>query len=523
MDFMFCHSLVIGGGIAGLRAAIELSRFGDVVIVNKGAPLEGSSGQAQGGVAVAIQDPKDIEIHFQDTLRAGKGLCREEAVRVLVEEGPQRIQELISWGACFDRIGEEFAFAKEGAHQKGRILRAKGDSTGEEMMVTLLNHVKKFPLISRMDNMFSMDLIIHDGRCIGATLLNQETQRQQIIFSRITVLATGGVGQLYWRTTNPGVATGDGMAMAARGGALLEDMEFVQFHPTSLLLPGAPPFLLSEAMRGEGAILRNQEGAPFMKKFHPDAEMAPRDVVARAIWQEMQNSGTPCVFLDVTHLSKDFIKGRFPKIYQTCLSYGLDIVEQMIPVAPSMHFMMGGMKVSVDGSSSVEGLFGAGEVACVGVHGANRLASNSLLEGLVFGKKVGDFAGQASENLALPAKDQLKKIQKTLLSGGEVNEISNAEISSIRKDLQQTMWEGIGIVRDQKGIERTLSFIQKWEWILKGTYQNQPKLELKNLLLLGKCISTASLLREESVGAHSRKDSNLRWVQSNCTVEVLIS
>ncbi|HSN05399.1 MAG TPA: FAD-binding protein, partial [Nitrospira sp.] len=294
--------LVVGSGVAGLRAALELSRKGRVIMLTKGHPLQSNSIYAQGGVAVALSEEDDVAIHYTDTLKAGHGLCRQEAVRVLVEEGPERIQELIRWGAKFDKAGGKFAFAREAAHSRSRILRARGDATGNEMVRALMAQAGRQKRIRRLDYHFTVDLVVEQGRCCGAVVLDEASGKQFILPAKAVVLSTGGAGQIYARTTNPPNATGDGMAMAFRAGAMLQDMEFVQFHPTSLYLPSSPPFLLSEAMRGEGGQLRNNKGELFMQRYHPLGALAPRDIVARAIWAEMATTRARHVYLDVTHL-----------------------------------------------------------------------------------------------------------------------------------------------------------------------------------------------------------------------------
>ncbi|HEY5599333.1 MAG TPA: L-aspartate oxidase, partial [Candidatus Manganitrophaceae bacterium] len=391
--------LVIGGGVAGLRAAFGASRYGKVILLNKGLKSESNSQFAQGGIAAALnEDEEGVQSHYQDTLDAGRGLCREAAVKALVEEGPQRIHELIAWGAKFDKIGAEFALAKEGAHSRRRILRAKGDATGHEIVRALKSKARKQKNISIRNGYFTVDLLMEGAVCRGAWALDERRGLPALFLAERVILATGGAGQVYRRTTNPPVATGDGIAMALRAGAVLEDMEFFQFHPTSLALPSAPSFLLSEAMRGEGAILRDGEGKPFMDRYHPDAELAPRDLVTRAIWDKMLHGDRPHVFLDLTHLNASFVRERFPKIYATCLRYGVDITKEPIPVAPSAHYLIGGVKTDLFGETTLQRLWAVGEVACVGVHGANRLASNSLLEGLVFGARAADSAGRMKKS-----------------------------------------------------------------------------------------------------------------------------
>ncbi|MFQ5949919.1 MAG: L-aspartate oxidase, partial [Nitrospiria bacterium] len=392
--------LIIGGGIAGLRAAIAAAQYGKVVILNKGLKNESSSEFAQGGVAAALSEEGEaIQSHYQDTVEAGRGLCREDAVSILVEEGPQRVRELIAWGATFDKAGNGFALTREGAHRQNRILRAKGDATGNEIVKTLHRVIENRQNISIRNGHFAMDLFLapekarengQEDICRGAWVLDERKGRPLLFLAQAVILATGGAGQVYQKTTNPLVATGDGIGLALSSGAEVEDMEFFQFHPTALSLPGAPSFLLSEAMRGEGAVLRNAEGRRFMDGYHPDAELAPRDIVTRAVLDEMHRGKTQCVFLDLTHLDPVFTRGRFPKIDATCLRYGIDMTREQIPVAPSAHYLMGGVKTNLFGESRVPRLYAVGEAACTGVHGANRLASNSLLEGLVFGALVGE-------------------------------------------------------------------------------------------------------------------------------------
>jgi L-aspartate oxidase len=438
--------LVIGSGVAGLRAALELSREGHVIMLTKGHPLQSNSIYAQGGVAVALSEEDDVAIHLTDTLKAGHGLCRPEAVRVLVEEGPARIQELIRWGAKFDKTGGKFAFAREAAHSRSRILRARGDATGNEMVRALMAQVARQKRIQRLDYHFTVDLVVEDGRCCGAVVLDESSSKQFIVPAKAVVLSTGGAGQIYARTTNPPNATGDGMAMAFRAGAMLQDMEFVQFHPTALYLPSSPPFLLSEAMRGEGGQLRNNKGELFMQRYHPLGALAPRDIVSRAIWAEMAATRAHHVYLDVTHLGAEFIKRRFPTIYATCLRYDIDITEEWIPVSPSAHYMMGGVWTDLNGATSLPGLFAAGEVACSGVHGANRLASNSLLEGLVFGMRAAVAAIAFGQRHALPDlsahEDRLRQRVPGTLEDAE----------KLRSSLRRTMWGQVGVIRSRESL-----------------------------------------------------------------------
>ena len=497
--------LVIGSGVAGLRAAIGLSRAGRVLILTKGSPAEGSSIYAQGGVAVASEED-DIALHRDDTLRAGKGLCREAAVQVLVEEGPARIQELIGWGACFDKAGEGYAFAREAAHSRDRIMRAGGDATGTEMVRALLGQARSLPQIAWRDHHFTVDLLKDgEGRCNGALVLDESSGTVRQVKARAVVLSTGGAGQIYARTTNPSVATGDGIAMAYRAGAIVEDMEFVQFHPTALYLPATPQFLLSEAMRGEGGILRNITGEAFMKRYHEMAEMAPRDIVSRAIWNEMVATSARHVYLDVTHLNPGFIRERFPTIYATCLRYDVDITEEMIPVCPSAHFMMGGVWTDTHGATSVPGLFAAGEVSCSGVHGANRLASNSLLEGLVFGARAAESAADYAVRLG-SSRDgaAARKAATSMLPAEERSD--QLAMEKLLNSLRRLMWAKVGIIRNREGLQSAIAQLEKWEERLKGRCQTRRELEIQNMVTVGRLVAMAALQRAHSLGAHFRSD-----------------
>ena len=493
--------LVIGSGVAGLRAAIELARHGRVVMLTKGHPLESNSSYAQGGVAVALSEEDDVAIHLTDTLKAGHGLCRKEAVRILVEEGPDRIQELIQWGARFDKIGGKFAFAREAAHSRSRILRARGDATGNEMVRVLMGQARSHKNIHWFGRHFTVDLVVTNGACRGALVLNETSGERFILPARAVVLTTGGSGQVYARTTNPPNATGDGMAMAYRAGATLQDMEFVQFHPTALYLPSSPPFLLSEAIRGEGGRLRNIQGELFMGRYHPAAELAPRDIVARAIWSEMAATRSRHVYLDVTHLSATFIKGRFPTIYSTCLRYDIDMTEEWIPVSPSAHYQMGGVLTDTDGASTLPGLFAAGEVACSGVHGANRLASNSLLEGLVFGERAARAAtafaaGHQGDQGVLPSIHDV--------DGGPPAHLDDAD--KLRSSLRRVMWGKVGLIRTADSLARAIAQLCKWERLVSRPFAVRQDLEVKNMVQVARCIAEAALWRENSVGAHYRAD-----------------
>ncbi len=501
MEKEYTDYLVIGSGVAGLRAAIELARYGNVLVVTKDVPTESSTEYAQGGIAVAISDEDEVGIHLEDTLKAGDGLCKEEAVKVLVEEGPERIAELISWGAEFDKEGTKLAFTKEAAHSKKRILHAHGDSTGKELERVLLSKVRTLNSVRKYPFAFTIDLIVHEGRCLGAHMLREG--RIVNLFAHATVLATGGAGQLFERTTNPAVATGDGMAIAFRAGAVLEDMEFIQFHPTSLFVPGAPNFLLSEAMRGEGAVLKNINGELFMKNYHPAAELAPRDIVSRAIISEMVRTKSSHVYLDLTHLDKELVKKRFPRIGQTCRIYGIDITENPIPVSPAAHYIMGGVSTDLNGATSLKGLYAAGEVACTGVHGANRLASNSLLEGLVFGARAGGAAASAG----MEAQDEAGRSYEPeiMYRSSDVGH-EGADIRAIRKALQKLMWGRVGIIRCAESLSIAKDRLLEWSPLVEGGSSSRDEQELKNMLTVAGLITEAAIERKGSVGAHFRSD-----------------
>ncbi len=496
--------LIIGGGVAGLRAAIELARHGEVLVVTKDAPTESSSEYAQGGVAVALSDEDEISIHFDDTIKAGDGLCLRKAVGTLVEEGPTRIRELIQWGAAFDKEGAKLAFTQEAAHSKRRILHAQGDSTGREIIRALTEKVRSTGRVSVLDFAFTRDLIVRDRRCTGAVVCQQKLKKVLVISARGVILATGGAGRIYERTTNPEVATGDGMAMAWRVGAALMDMEFVQFHPTALFLDHAPQFLLSEAMRGEGGVLRNIHGQCFMEKYHPARELAPRDVVTRAIHSEMIATESSHVSLDMTHLNAEYLMKRFPRIYATCKDLGVDITQAPIPVSPAAHYIMGGVKTDLWAATSVPGLFAAGETACTGVHGANRLASNSLLEGLVFGARAGvaaaRYARKQKDASALAPYASAKQGVKKNASGPAL------KIDTLRASLRRLMWNSVGIIRNKKDLTAAMKQLRAWDRQTQNLSPKRDLFELKNMITTAQLITRSALLREGSVGAQFRSD-----------------
>lgn len=488
--------LVVGAGIAGLRAAIELAEAGTVLVLAKREITDSNTQLAQGGIAVALSDEDEISLHLQDTLQAGDGLCNPVAAKVLVEDAPARIEELIQWGTEFDRQGTRLTFGREGAHSRNRILHAHGDSTGREILRALYAKAGTVNRIAVHEFEFSTALIVEDGKVRGVHLIDSAGEQQAVRASAV-LLATGGLGQLYRNTTNPEVATGDGVAMAFRAGAEVSDMEFIQFHPTALYLKKAPRFLLSEALRGEGAYLRNMEWQRFMPKYHPMAELAPRDVVARAITHELEVSRAkdPVVYLDLTHLDAEHVKSRFPRIYATCLKHNIDLTTDLIPIRPAAHYAMGGVRSDLDGRATIPGLYVAGEVACTGVHGANRLASNSLLEGLVFGARAGK-----------KMRDELRPHRKVAnvhraASNGPVETLKE----EIIQEIQELMWRDVGIVRTGAGLKRAIEELEKIRARVAHP-KTRRAYEAQNLWLAGTLVARSALAREESRGAHYRID-----------------
>lgn len=481
--------IVLGSGVAGLRAAIELANHGHVIVLTKERLDESNTEYAQGGVAVALSDDDEIDLHIEDTLIAGAGLCDEKAVRVLVEEGPKYITQLIEWGAQFDRDGEELAFTREAAHSRNRILHARGDSTGREIVRAMIAHARTKPNLQLLAHAATISLIVEDGRCVGVRYIDPNESLLREMRARAVVIATGGAGQLFSQTTNPSVATGDGMAMAYAAGAMMCDLEFVQFHPTALALPDAPRFLLSEALRGEGGILRNHDGKAFAKNYDDRAELAPRDIVARAIVAEMERTHTRWMYLDLTHLKSTFLRDRFPKIFTTCLQYGLDLTKDQLPVSPAVHYVMGGVRSDTHGRSTLPGLFVAGEVSCTGVHGANRLASNSLLEGLVFGARAG--AAAIADDLPAPDQTEVESVEFDLAQW-RLDPHTKSRV-------QELMWRKVGLLR--RGTEMQAAIAELATLVTTNINQRT-----RNFATLAKLMAEAALWREESRGGHYRED-----------------
>lgn len=487
--------IVVGSGIAGLYTALLARGQGSVLILTKAGINDCNTKHAQGGIAAAIGVGDSPELHYQDTIAAGAGLCDEEAVRILVDEGPDRIADLINFGVHFDTMDGEVALTREAAHSVPRILHSGGDATGEHIETTL-SRLARLAEIVILEYSLVNEIIVEDGVARGVRSLDIRTGVTEEFRSQAVILATGGSGQLYNFTTNPDIATGDGIPLAYNAGAEVTDMEFFQFHPTALRLPGVTPFLISEAVRGEGGILRNADGKRFMLDYDPQGELAPRDVVARGIVAEMKKTGSDRVFLDVTHLNPRKVTARFPHIFRFCYVNGLDITKSYIPVSPAAHYMMGGVRTSEWGETNIAGLFASGETASTGVHGANRLASNSLLEVVVFAKRIVD---RVREGNVVPYPSD-----KECLTLGERKAKGKAPRLS-RAALQNLMWDSVGIVRNGGDLERAASALASWQTVLKEPTDRQTY-ELGNMVLVGRLMAEAALTREESRGAHYRSD-----------------
>ncbi len=498
--------LVLGSGIAGLTFAINAASHGAVAILTKKQRSESNTNYAQGGIAAAIGADDSPELHLQDTLVAGAGLCEREAVEVLVRNGPRMIDWLIELGAQFDRNPDgSLALGKEGGHSRNRIIHA-ADHTGYEIERTLLIAARKTPNITLLEHYQALDLVLTHGECVGVQVLDTLTGDLFEIRARAVLLATGGCGQVYLHTSNPPIATGDGIAMAWRAGAVIANMEFIQFHPTTLYHTDAPSFLISEAVRGEGGILKRRDGYRFMPDYDPRAELAPRDIVARAIDAELKKTGDPCVYLDITHLDAEFIKHRFPTIYQTCLQYGIDITREPIPVVPAAHYTCGGVWTDLNGRTTIPRLYACGEVAYTGVHGANRLASNSLLEALVFAERAAQHATTRLEEPPPKPKPSCITTPRTPSEPAPATTEHAPNWDADRLQIRKLMQKKVGIVRTVQRLQEAQCELEPLAARIEAAYQTLPpsveSCEARNLAACALLITYSALARKESRGLH---------------------
>ncbi len=500
--------IIVGSGIAGLYTALLAKEQGSVLIITKGSIDDCNTKYAQGGVAAAIGKNDSAELHFQDTIAAGDSLCDEEAVRILVNEAPDRITDLVNFGVPFDTLNGEVALTREAAHSVPRILHAGGDATGEHIEVTLSKQVRSSK-IQVLEDCLATEILVAKGPVKGIKALDCRTGSIEEFGCGSLILATGGAGQLFKFNTNSDIATGDGIALAYNAGAEIVDLEFFQFHPTALRLPGVTPFLISEAVRGEGGILRNVDGYRFMPDYSSEADLAPRDVVARSILYEMEKTGSDRVFIDVTHLPPHVITTRFPHIYRFCLDHGRDITKGPIAVAPAAHYMMGGIKTNTWGETNIAGLFATGETACTGVHGANRLASNSMLEVLVFSKRIMEKTRKITATEAPITSSKGVEAHHSLSQRQPPKVMPPPSLSA----LQQLLWDDVGIIRNKEGLTKSANILAAWQRSLPQP-TDRPSYELNNLVLTGRLVTEAAILREESRGAHFRSDfpySSPQW------------
>ena len=496
--------LVIGSGIAGLYFALEIADHAQVVLITKKEKAESNTKYAQGGIAAVISPTDSFENHVKDTLICGDGLSKKDVVEKIVREGPIHIQKLMELGVNFSRTKtDEFDLGREGGHSKRRIVHAK-DLTGQEVEQALLNAVAQHPSIKLFENQIAVNLVVKNNQCVGCYVLDTENLVIRNFVAKITVLATGGIGRVYLHTSNSDIATGDGIAMAYRAGATIMNMEFTQFHPTYLYRPDETSFLISEALRGEGAVLRDAQGREFMADYHPMRELAPRDIVARAIDQELKKSGNKYVFLDISFKNPEFVRSRFPGIYEKCLSFGIDITKDPIPVVPAAHYCCGGIRATIAGETDVKNLFAIGETACTGLHGANRLAGNSLLEALV-------CAHYAAKRCVQLLKKEIPLQPFAPWEPGKAVDIDEAVvITQNRDEIRRLMWNYVGIVRSNKRLTRAkkrIMLLQEeinqyyWDFILTADL-----VELRNMALVAELIIDSAMMRKESRGIHYSLD-----------------
>ncbi len=494
-----CDVLVAGSGVAGLSTALWLSRFCRVVLATKSGLQVSTTRVAQGGIAAVMDEHDSKESHVEDTLVAGAGLCDPEATAVLVDEGPDRVRELLEeYHADFDTTDGTLDLAREGGHSRARVVHAKGDATGLEVENALGRALLRDQRVHVMEHAFVVDLLLADGTCRGALLADRENSTLLTVWSRATVLASGGMGEVYLVTTNPPVCTGDGPAMAFRAGARVSDVEFVQFHPTALHIPEEPKFLISEAIRGEGALLVDVEGQRVMEGVHPLAELAPRDIVVARMVEVMREQQVNHLYLDVRHLDPERIRRRFPTIFEHCLEAGINITRQRIPVSPAAHYMSGGVVTDQWGQSDIPGLYACGEVACTGVHGANRLASNSLLEGLVFARRIASHVEDTLPGSPTTPGPPLSFSRRSV-------EPRVAE-ELLRGNLREVMLDNVGMVRSERSLKEARDFLAENADLLDTEYLDVDGMELKNMYMMSCLIASSALMREESRGCHRRRD-----------------
>ena len=498
---LFADCVIVGAGIAGLRAAIEVADHRNVIVVCKAGLEDSNTWKAQGGIASVLRRDDSFELHIADTLKTGCGLCEPQVVEQVVRQGPDLVRQLQQWGAGFDRVNGEIDVTLEGGHSHARIAHAHGDETGRAIAETLIDAVRKAPNIRIIEHFFTIDLLTdEENRCVGI-IGRAKDGSLQIVWAADTILATGGGGQLYRETTNPAVATADGLAMAYRAGAVLRDLEFVQFHPTTLYVAGASRALITETLRGEGAYLLDTKGRRFMKDYHEAGELAPRDVVSRAILAQMRKTDATHVYLDVRHLDKEYFARRFPLISDLCESFDIDVSHDLIPVRPSAHYMVGGVKTDILARTSIEHLYACGEVASTGLHGANRLGSNSLLEGLVFGK----IAGQAIS--ARPAADVTSVKHPAIQYNIPPSDRSRLDTDDVRNSLRSLMWRNVGITRKAQALAEAQEIIRFWHrYVMDKVFDAPEGWECQNMLTACLMIAHAAQLRNESRGVHYRMD-----------------
>ncbi|MHC5060738.1 MAG: L-aspartate oxidase [Planctomycetota bacterium] len=498
---IFTDCLVTGGGIAGLRSAIEAAENCNVMLVCKGSFADSNTWNAQGGIASVLARDDSFADHVSDTLSTGCGICDKDVVELVVRQGPALIRQLDDWGTGFDMVGDQIDISREGGHSRARIAHAHGDSTGRAIAEALIRKVRQQPNINVIENFFVIDIITNaDDECIGVIGCGKGGGLQ-IIWAENTILATGGAGILYRETTNPKVATADGLAMAYRAGAVLRDMEFMQFHPTTLYIAGASRALITETLRGEGAILLDSQHNRFMSEYHKAGELAPRDVVSRAILDRMLKTGSTHVYLDIRHFDKKHFMKRFPLISELCENFDIDVSKELIPVRPSAHYMVGGIKTDVQARTNIKNLYACGEVASTGLHGANRLGSNSLLEGLVFGKIAGKAASAPTGANASHLKHH--RIKYDILRSDR----SRLDAADVRNSLRALMWRNIGITRKERPLKEAGEIIRFWQrYVMDKIFDSPYGWECQNMLTVSLLMAAAAEKRKESRGVHYRED-----------------